>query len=548
MSERRALWALLLLLVALVFFELPGSWLVEPDEARYAEVPREMLARRDFVTPYLNDAHYFEKPPLLYWANAAAMAVLGDTPYAARLPTRLAALGTVLVLIAGLESAALPGWGLWAAVIFLSSPLGFVLARYNTTDGVLTFALTLAFFALRRFLLRREAGERARGALALLGAGAALALLAKGLIGIVFPGLVFLLWIGIAGRWRRLGELLLSPAPLVFLALGAPWFILVQRANPAFSEIFFVREHFARFATAEASRPGPIYYFVLAFIAGFLPWTVVFHRGLPPLRDALRTRAREHGDALFFGLWFFTILVFFSLSHSKLLPYILPAFPAAAALTARALLGADRPLRAPLLVHAVLATVVAVGGMAFGVWSGELARYRATGLAALGAGLLALGAWTAVARAWRGRAGRLALLPAALGWAGLYLGLILAMPRVAQDLSTRSLALAAAGVPNAQVVSYRCYPQGIPWTLGHPIAVADYVSELGSDGERPAALYWSAAEFWRRWSSGTRLVAVVRRRDLPEFTASGGSGRALATNRGYVVLTNAEPGSVTLRR
>lgn len=545
MSERRALWALLLILVALVFFELPGSWLIEPDEARYAEVPREMLARGDFVTPYLNDAHYFEKPPLLYWANAASMAVLGDTPFALRLPTRIAALGTAAVLLVGLETAALPAWGLWAAVIFLSSPLGFVLARYDITDGILTFALTLAFFALRRFLLRREAGERAAGALALLGAGAALAMLAKGLIGIVFPGLVFLIWIAIAGRWRRLGELLLSPAPLVFLALAAPWFILVQRANPSFFEIFFVREHFARFATAEASRPGPIYYFVLAFIAGFLPWTVVFHRALAPLGAAWRTRAREEGDALFFGVWFVTILVFFSLSHSKLLPYILPAIPAAAALAARALLVREFPLRRPLLVHAGLASVLAVGGLGAGVWSGELARYHATALAALGLGLLALGAWTAAARAERGR---MALLPAAAGWAGFYLALILALPRVSGDLSTHELALAAARVPDARVVAYRCYPQSVPWTLRHPIAVAGYIGELGSDGERPDSLYWSADEFWRRWDAGDRMVVVVRRRTRQEFSAAGRPGRALAANRDYVVLTNAEPGSVPERR
>ena len=101
---------------------------------------------------------------------------------------------------------------------------------------------------------------------------------------------------------------------------------------------------------------------------------------------------------------------------------------------------------------------------------------------------------------------------------------------------------------DAQVVAYRCYPQSVAWTLRHPIAVADYTGELGSDGARPAALYWPATEFWRRWSSGDRLVVVVRRRARAEFDASGHPGRALAANRDYVVLTNAEPGSVPVRR
>src|SRR6185437_3929943 len=162
MPERRILAALILLFSLLLFFELPGSWLIEPDEARYAEIPREMLATRDFVTPRLDSAHYFEKPPLLYWANAASIAVLGQSAFAARLPTRLAGLAT---------------------------------------DAVLTFGMTLAFLALRSFLMRREAGKGATGVLALLGCGVALATLAKGLIGIVLPGLVFLIWMALTGRW-----------------------------------------------------------------------------------------------------------------------------------------------------------------------------------------------------------------------------------------------------------------------------------------------------------------------------------------------------------
>jgi len=539
MPERRALAALILLFALLLFVELPGSWLIAPDEARYAEIPREMLATGDFLTPQLNGAHYLEKPPLLYWVNAASMALLGRNAFAARLPTRLAALGTAATVIVGLESAALPGWGLWAALILLSAPLSWVMGRYNTTDGVLTFALTVAFFALRRFLLAREDGRPARAALALLGAAAGMAMLAKGLIGIAFPGLVFLLWIGIAGRWRRLRELLVSPAPLTFLAVAAPWFVLMERANPGFTQFFFVHEHFARFATAEASRPGPIYYFVLVFIAGFLPWTFVFGRALRPLGEAWRSRARTHGDVLFFALWFFVIVVFFSLSHSKLVPYILPAFPAAAALAARALLTDERPARGAMLAHAVLATVLVIGGLGAGIVLGDLARYGVTALAIAAAGCVAVGAWMSVVVAPRW--GRRALFPAAVGWGGLYLALALAMPRVANDLSAHDLAAAARGVPDARVVAYRCYPQIFPWVLGHPIVVADYVGELGSDGPRPADLYWSAGEFWRRWHARERMLVVVARRARGDFAADAIPGTALASNRQYVLLANFPP-------
>ena len=536
MRERRALIAVVLVFVALLFAELPGSWLMEPDEARYAEIPREMLATHDYVTPTLNDARYFEKPPLLYWANALSMRAFGLNAYAARLPTRLAALGTAAIVAFELETPALPGWGLWAALMLLSAPLSFVLGRYNVTDGLLTCAMTGAFFALRRFLVARERGARAPVALAALGACAALAVLAKGLIGIVFPGLVLLIWAGVTGRWRRVAEALWSPAPLVFLVVAVPWFVLVERAAPGFARIFFVREHVARFATGEAKRAGPIYYFVAAFIAGFVPWTFVAPHAVRQIAESWRARAAAHADDLFFAIWFCVILVFFSVSRSKLLPYILPAFPAAAALVARALLTRTESARRPLIVHAVIVTIVALGGVGYGIASGELRRYDVSWLAALGACLLVAGAWIGVARS---RAhGRRALFPAALGWGGLYLAIILAMPRVADDLSAHNLALVAASTPDAQVVSYRCYPQEFPWVLRHPIVVADYVDELGSDGIRPPNHYWSRDEFWKRWNSGEHLVVVVKARTRAEFAGSNANGTPLAANRKYVVLAN----------
>ncbi|HEX5438088.1 MAG TPA: phospholipid carrier-dependent glycosyltransferase [Gemmatimonadaceae bacterium] len=540
-SERRRLALLLGIFVLLLFIELPGTWLAEPDEARYAEIPREMLASGDYLTPRLDGAHYFEKPPLLYWANAASMRLLGENAFAARLPTRLAAIGTAAILMVELSGPALPTWGLWAALIFLSAPLSFVLGRYNITDGVLTFGLTLAFFALRRFLLERDAGRSAMGALALLGLGTGLAMLAKGLIGIAFPGLVCLLWVGLLGKWRRVRELLLSPAPVVFVLVTAPWFVLMERANPGFSRFFFIHEHFARFATSEAGRGGPIYYFVLAFIVGFLPWTVLFGHSLGALRTWRRPHLAEHRDELFFALWFFTILVFFSLSHSKLLPYILPAMPAAAALLGRAIAGAHAMrVRTPLVVHALLVTLVVVGGVGYGLRSGSLAHYDVTGLAMLGGALLLVGAWIAVRMA--PRAGRSALMAAAAGWGGFYLALILALPQVSGDLSGHGIARIAQRAHAEQVVSYKWYPQILPWVLKAPIPVADYTGELGSDGERPPAIFWSGVEFWQRWASPEHLVVVVRRRNAAEFTQPGRPPvRTLGENHRYIVLSNFTP-------
>jgi 4-amino-4-deoxy-L-arabinose transferase-like glycosyltransferase len=533
MTERRWLLALIALFSLLLFVELPGTLLIEPDEARYAEIPIEMMAAGDLVTPRLNGTRYYEKPPLLYWANAASFAVLGKNPFAARLPARLAALGTAALIAASLGGEL----GLWAALMLLSAPLCFVLGRYNVTDGVLTFGMTLALVSMRSFF-RDE--HRIRS-LALLGLGCALAVLAKGLIGIVLPGLIFLLYIGVMGEWRRLRDLILSPAPLVLLAVAAPWFVLMEQRNPGFSQVFFIREHFQRFATDEAKRGGPSYYFVAAFIAGFLPWTLPFGAWLAKARPRWKRPDREwlteRADVILFTLWFFVILAFFSASKSKLLPYILPAMPAAAAIAARTIVMTAPRLRAAFIVYAALFTAAFGVGLAIAVNKGALAPYGAVPFAVGGAVLFLTGAWTAAVLAGRGH--RRALLSAALGWGGLYLAAVLALPRFAHDLTTQDLAVAAGQVPGATVVAYRGYPQSLALTLGHAVPVVDYVGELASDGARPAELFWSADDFWRRWSAGEPMAVVVKRRALSDWAQHGLPEPAtVASNKGYLVVTN----------
>jgi 4-amino-4-deoxy-L-arabinose transferase-like glycosyltransferase len=536
MTERGgplALIALIALFSLLLFVELPGSELIEPDEARYAEIPIEMVSAGDLVTPRLNGTKYYEKPPLLYWANAASFAVLGQNPFAARLPVRLAALGT-----AALVAVALGGeLGLWAALILLSAPFCFALGRFNLTDGVLTFGMTLALVSMRSFL--RD--EHRMRSLALLGLGCALAVLAKGLIGIVLPGLIFLSYVGIMREWRRLSTLLLSPAPVVFLAVAAPWFVLMEQRNPGFSQVFFVREHLQRFATNEAGRAAPFYFFVLVFLVGFLPWTLPFGAWLSRARPRWtvpdRAWLREHADEIFFVLWFVIIVVFFSASKSKLLPYILPAMPAAAALTARVIVTSTPRLRTAFLVYASVFTVVIGGGAVYalskGLWAHDVYGITTVVLALM----LVAGAWSAAALAARDH--RKALVVAALGWGGLYLALVLALPRLSHDLTSQDIARAAGKVSGARVVGYRVYPQSFALTLGHAIPVVDYEGELASDGVRPPELFWSGDDFFRRWKAGEPMAVVLRRRALNDWTTRDLPPPAtVAENKEYVVVTN----------
>ena len=327
----------------------------------------------------------------------------------------------------------------------------------------------------------------------------------------------------------------------MLLAVAAPWFVLMEQRNPGFSQVFFIREHFQRFATDEAKRGGPIYYFVAAFIGGFLPWTLPFGAWLARARPRWKTPdrdwLRERKDPILFTLWFFVILVFFSLSKSKLLPYILPAMPAAAALCASTIVHGSPRLRAAFLAYAAIFTAAFGAGLVVAVKKGSLAPYDVLPFAIMGAGLFLIGAWAAAVFARHGH--RRALIAATLGWGGLYLAAVLALPRVAHDLTTQDLALAAAKVPGAQVVAYHGYPQSFALTLGHAIPVVDYVGELASDGARPPEIFWSSNDFWRRWRAGEPMAVVIRRRALADWTAQGlPVPMTVASNKGYLVVTN----------
>jgi len=247
----RSLLAALLFLLAVVWLEPAGSGLAEPDETRYAEIPREMLAAGDLLVPRLNGVPYFEKPPLLYWVNAASLRVFGETPWAARFPTRLAGLGTLLLVLSAARG--IGAGGLPAAVLFLAAPMGFLFSRTNLTDGLLTFFFTAMLLAGRSAVRRREEKRPWLAMSAIFGAACAAAFLTKGLIALVLPAAIFFIWAISTGRLvATLRTLVLSPAPLVFLVLALPWFLAVERRHPGFLDFFFIREHFQRFATKAA--------------------------------------------------------------------------------------------------------------------------------------------------------------------------------------------------------------------------------------------------------------------------------------------------------
>ncbi len=531
-SGRTALLAALALLLLAVWLDPPGSWLAEPDEPRYAEIPREMLATGDWVVPRLNGVPYFEKPPLLYWGNAAAMKLLGNTNFAARLATRVAGLGTLLLVWLAVGRLWGRRAGLVAAVFFLMGPLPFTFSRLNLTDGVLTFFFTatvLAGFAT----LRAKAQRRPCLALsAWTGAAAAGAFLSKGLIGIVLPGGILFFWALATRQGRALTALLFGPAAPVFLALSLPWLILAEKRVPGFLNFFFVHEHFQRFATPIANRPGPIYYFVVVFVAGFLPALGFFFRGL-------RGAGRREPETLLFVIWFAVLFAFFSLSHSKLSPYLFPAFPAAAALAARGFIAARGR---GFGLAAALSILIAP--LALAIPAAREAAVRSGVLPVVLAGAAALIVGAAASWAMR-RTEDVALGVLATGWAALYLSLALLWPHTALAQDIRTLALdakaAAAAAPGAAIVTYRTYLQGFPWFLESVVPLADHTSELEYwwlPPARRAEIFWSKEDFWTRWSSGRPLVVLRKKADAKDFLNASPAAVTVSSRGKHEVVAN----------
>jgi 4-amino-4-deoxy-L-arabinose transferase-like glycosyltransferase len=330
--------AFLFLGVFVLYFAYLGDMpLLDPDEGRYAEIPREMLATGDFVTPRLNGVAYLEKPPLLYWGNALSMAVLGENETGARAFGALCAVALSGVTFWMGASLAGPVAGALSAVFVAASPYVFAIGRINTTDNALAPAMAFSIFAVWLYMSGRSKRRL------LLWAGyvaAALAFLSKGLVGIVFPGAVLVLWALLAGRPRTILSALSPVGIALFLAVSLPWVILCQEANPDFLWFFFVHEHFVRFSTTVHKRFGPFWYFLPLVAGGILPWLPFLAGKGGPARKGSdgagaagggvteRILARAGGEGgLLLWCWFLFILLFFSASKSKLPTYVLPLFP-----------------------------------------------------------------------------------------------------------------------------------------------------------------------------------------------------------------------------
>ncbi|MBN3772957.1 glycosyltransferase family 39 protein [Burkholderia sp. Se-20378] len=537
---------LLVVALAIVWFAPLGlRHLIPSDEGRYAEMAREMFVTGDWITPRYNGYKYFEKPPLQTWLNALTFAWFGIGEWQARLYTAVASFAGILLV--GYTGARLfnPLSGFLAAVVLASSPYWNLMGHFNALDMGLAFWMSLSLCSL---LLAQRPGLRpaaARGWMWACWGAMAFAVLSKGLVGLILPGAVLVLYTLIARDWALWKRLYLVSGLVIFFAIVTPWFVLVQQRNPEFFNFFFIVQQFRRYLTPEQNRPGPLYYFVPVLLVGFLPWLSVAWQSL---RHALRMPRQPNGFSpmLVLLIWSAFIFLFFSASHSKLISYVLPVAPALALIIGAylPLMSADR-FRRHLLGYLVF-LVVAAFGIIFLAYQGDArtpnALYRAFQMW-LYAGL-AVAAVLTLAAAWLNRRAGVAAALAAFGAAWLAFGTIggtghdefgryssgaLLAPAVRAEL-----AKLPADTP---FYSIEMLDHTFPFYMGHTTIMVQRQDELAFGISMEPNKWIPTVDEWiTRWKQETHALAIMPPGQYDTLVKQGVPMRVIARDNRRVIV------------
>lgn len=323
--------ALGLLVLFILYYLLPIEFrdLWQPDETRYAEISREMLAEKNWIVPHFFGLRYFEKPIAGYWVNSIGQAFFGHSNFAVRAGAIFCTFLSGLFLYwLGIKISARREVALCGCLIFMTSLLVYGVGTYAVLDPILLLWMVSAICS---YWLAAEAGSTKQRfcGYVLLGLACAMGLMTKGFLALVVPVLAILPWAIWRGRFCQLlrwGPLTIGVTVLV----SSPWALAIHRFENDFWHYFFWVEHIQRFSDNDAQHKAPFWYYLPVMIAGCLPWL-----GLMPGALAEAWRARKKNSGLFYLLcWVLMPLVFFSIAKGKLLTYIMPCFAPMALLMA----------------------------------------------------------------------------------------------------------------------------------------------------------------------------------------------------------------------
>lgn len=558
-SRRQWIFDLVVLAGCITAFYLLwlGSYpLFVPDEGRYPEAAREMLAAQDYITPRVNGVAFLDKPVLYYWLQALAMSLFGVNEWAIRLfPALLGMFGCLVTYVSG-RMLFNRRTGFLSAIILATTPLYFGNAHYAdlNLEVAVFISSTLLFF-----LIAMTRNDKWRHPFLFAAYFfSACAFLTKGLIGVAFPCMIIGLWILIRWKWDIVKQAHLMKGLLLFLALVLPWYVLVQKANPQFLHYFFVTQQVTRFlSAAEFNNPTPIWFYVPIILIGAFPWTIFSLQAFSKHISNCLQAVNQHSKELYLLLWFFIVLIFFSIPRSKTIGYILPLLPAFALLTGHylSIMWAKGQTKR---IYFAIAIFILFSGL-LGVTLCLLPKTQWITLAPAFYPFLFFIAgafiFSAMAALTLIRNKNLLAFFSLLALCNVIFLLTLTIgAKYLNDSSTKPLTIYLKTLiqPQDEVVNYLRFYQDVPMYLGRTVTIAADWSDphiaakdnwqrelwLGMSFQKTNDWLINEDIFWKRWNSHKRLFVFTSENNINHFQKQKNNYFILGQYNDVVLLSN----------
>ncbi len=513
MNKKYYIW-LLAAFVLLYIVPLGVRPMLTPDEFRYGEIPREMIANSDWVVPRLNGFRYFEKPVLGYWLNAVSMLIFGENAFGVRFSSALSiGLAAVLVWLLVKRMKRDDELAFFSAAIFMTTGLVYGIGTFATMDAMTMLFLTgsMVFFMLAQAIPQFNRAKIFY--LILFGVCCGAACLVKGFVAFVVPGLAiasYLIW---KKRWKDIVTLPWIPLVVAVLVI-LPWGIAIHLREPDFWHYFIKEEHINRFlGKSEGQHYEPFWYYIPVLAGGWMPWLLLVPAAVYFCRSKLKSLLK---DDLFRFCFCALVMpfIFFSICSGKLGTYLLPCFPFIAIMTAYLLkemfmtASTDRYYR----IHTkILLILLAVGLAGFavaqiiadaGVYHGLYHEETASWLLCIAGGVIALGFLFMSLRAadWRMRAAWLTAFAVPL-----FMLSMLAAPGLPFEGKAQGLVIekvVSRVHPDSVIVVHRNMIHAACWELKR-----DDIWLFGSPGEFDYGIKHGSAA---RWIGEEQILELIR--------------------------------------
>jgi 4-amino-4-deoxy-L-arabinose transferase-like glycosyltransferase len=519
---------LLILIGAFFAFLLGSHGLINPDEGRYSEAAREMIASGNFITPHVNGVVFLDKPILYYWLQVAGIKLFGLNPWGLRtFPAVMGVFACLMTYIAG-ASLYCRKAGVLSALILATMVLFFGGSHFANMDLEVASWLTATFLT---FIINIDAPiSRARNNyMRLAYVFAALAFLTKGLMGIVFPILIIGLWVIFNKRWDILKKMCLGSGIIIFLIITIPWFVAVQHQNPEFLKYFFYYQQFERYTTTDFNSKQPVWYYLVLIIFAAVPWSMFY------IQSFMR---KFKGHDAFLMIWPVALLIFFSVPDSKLSGYILPVFPALALLVGSYFVERwdDKSSKSPQIgiwLSIVIFLVISMVLFILPHASPNKLLTASKWYCYTGGIVLLIGAILVFLANIVGKSMKLIFAACFVTMFSFCIALLYAMPHVGTNNLKTLMAKVGPQIPaKATVVTFDGYYQSLPIYMRKYITVVynwNQPNIMRSDSwkrqlyfgmkYKPEAHKWliNYNTFWQRWDNGHNYIVFTYKSSLPQF-------------------------------